>query len=108
MKRQWRSVEPEAEASWQILVNCIFQNKVEPAKGITCPSCRNTQIHFFFARYDDSGKGGFWIWCRHCCRYEHISCRVPTWWPDKPLVPIEKLEHSPEWLDKNLESLLTA
>ena len=41
-----------------------------------CPSCGQAEVRFFFWRWgwgDSRGRdrGGFWIWCPACGRYEH-------------------------------------
>jgi hypothetical protein len=77
-----------------------------------CPVCQRAELRFFFWRHDflntaTESKGGYWMWCPHCCPYEHASALVPEWWIDIDGLSDEALNPEPEWLEENWPRILS-
>ena len=97
--RVWHSIVPTAWPAWNAISLGIFMRGVRnPGR---CPICGGASLRFFFQRYGES-RAGFWMWCPACLRYEHASCRAPSWWRDVPAGP---LEHNPNWLEEHWDDL---
>ena len=102
MSREWLSPKPEEELSWGHISSEIYLREKLSYEPLTCPSCKTINIRYFYVRfYVDENRGGFWICCSFCHRYEHASSKVPSWWIDIKNVPLGALEPYPDYLEEN-------
>jgi hypothetical protein len=107
--RAWRDVDEQEEEAWFRIVDRIYR------EGITnpglCPSCGRGELRFFYWRFYDpaqSPRGGMWIWCPACLRFQHSSGTVPAWWQNLPNVDYDCLLPEPEWLEEHWAEVLAA
>ncbi|MBQ7567630.1 hypothetical protein IJT17_02375 [bacterium] len=71
----------------------------------TCPVCQHTSAHVYFHRFTNKRRGSGWAWCSDCGCYSHVSCSIPEWWKNLPLIDIGLLSASPEYLEGMKESI---
>jgi hypothetical protein len=87
---EWRAAFADPRSGWRI------ENR--------CPVCGATALRRY-VRAHGAGRGGVWAWCGSCFAYEHGSVRVDAGTlaaPELDRVPMELLEHSPEFLERAL------
>jgi hypothetical protein len=107
--RRWRDVEKEQDACWNRMAAGIFEGA--SAHPGLCPSCGQAEVRYFYCRSGEdhcSRRGGMWIWCPACLRYNHYTAYVPEWWENLPGVSCDALAHDPEWLEEHWDELLAA
>src|SRR5690348_5198323 len=101
--RKWTDVEDDLNVQWQNAYSHIFKHgNTSPT---SCPGCNSAPLRVAYVRFKPGEpRGGGWIWCPSCLRYEHYSCYVPEWWNDIWDGIPAQLEHNPEWLENNLHA----
>jgi len=101
-ERQWNSIEAEEEPKWLAVEKSIFEEDNQNL-GV-CPSCHIGLLRYYFvggSSKKDANIGSFWIWCPHCLRYDHLTCKVPIWWQSTGNIPLSLLDPEPNWFEDN-------
>jgi ribosomal protein L37AE/L43A len=72
----------------------VFQPFIEgkPEYPVKCPACNKASCHVYINRYEETSRGGVWVWCSNCHLFSHGSTvSVPDWWVNSSRVDEEKL-----------------
>src|ERR1700737_3328634 len=99
----WGSPPVVERPGWDRAFETLVDSRLK--KSVVCPSCGRAYLRLFFRRFDTPHRGGYWLWCPACLRYEHGDGRVPEWWLDVGGVDLAVLTPQPEWLEKHWTSL---
>jgi hypothetical protein len=108
----WDGVPEEHRRAWEAVFS-IDNGPLSADLPDPCPICESRTLHRYYRVYRGGpeqiqgrayqGSGGGWTWCSSCLSYEHGSAHVPAAWPGDPLLDtVERLEHSPEFLERAL------
>jgi hypothetical protein len=108
----WSGVPEEHRRAWDA-VFALDRGSLHADLPDPCPICGSRTLHLYYRVYRGGpeqfqgraykGHGGSWTWCSSCLSYEHGSAHVPASWPgDARLDRVERLEHSPEFLERAL------
>lgn len=103
MTQRWRSPTVSERPDWDQAFDYLLDSRLK--KSVVCPSCGRAPLRLFFTRFDARPRGGYWLWCPACRRYEHGDGRVPEWWQDLPDIDLAQLTPQPEWLEDHWDSL---
>ena len=68
-----------------------------------CPECGQREAHVYIRRYQN--RGSLWIWCSHCCVFEHASVAPPSDWLNDEIVDCRRLTALPDYLEKEKEKI---
>lgn len=102
----WRSVDAETERAWFDFITRAFLDG--PVVEL-CPSCGEATLRFYYlpSSFVDSTRrrGGHWIWCPACKRYEHSTSLIPAWWVDEDDLSHASLLPEPVWLEEHWAEL---
>jgi hypothetical protein len=110
----WKDVPEDKGRQWMV----AFARSDSPNVEGDCPACGASTLRRYYRVYHacDSqqeapdkgellGRGALWEWCRSCFCYMHYQASVPASWlgpPELERIPMELLEHSPEFLERGL------
>lgn len=108
----WAGVPEEHRRAWEAVFS-IDRGSLTADIPDPCPICGSRTLHRYYRVYRGGpeqfqgrayqGHGGGWTWCSNCLSYEHGSALVPASWHGDPrLDTVERLEHSPEFLERAL------
>jgi len=92
---RWHDLSPEHEDAW----NEAFVDARGVDVAVSCPVCAAKTLHIYFHRHR-ADVGGMWRWCSSCFVYDHGTARVPSGWSGPELLPVERLTHAPEELER--------
>jgi hypothetical protein len=65
-----------------------------------CPLCGAHSLHFYIYAPERKTTGTGWIWCSTCWAFSHARWRVPIWWSNSPLFPLDELRFAPGKLEE--------
>jgi hypothetical protein len=111
----WSGVPQEHLRAWHAVFS-IDHGSLSADLPDPCPICGSSTLHRYYRVYRGGpeqfqgrayqGRGGGWGWCSSCLSYEHYQALVPASWSGDPrLDAVERLEHSPEFLERALRKL---
>jgi hypothetical protein len=110
----WSGVPEERLRAWHAVFS-IENAPLSTDLPDPCPICGSRTLHRYYRVYRGGpehfqgrayqGRGGGWGWCSSCLSYEHYQALVPASWHGDPLLDtVERLEHSPEFLERALRN----
>jgi hypothetical protein len=95
----WQSPSAGERLDWDRAFESLLDSHLK--KSVVCPSCESASLRLFFKRFDTGPRGGYWLWCPVCRRYEHGDGSVPGWWLDPIGVDLAALTPQPDWLEEH-------
>ena len=95
---EWLCVDSQNESKFTKVLTDISDLK-QITLPVECPLCLNKSLHIYYHTFNNSKRGGIWIWCSICGSYSHYSGRPPDWWSNAREVVFSKLHSEPNYLD---------